>query len=334
VLHAVKAVVERMAAQIKDLPEVPKIVQCLFMRSFLPQIVFSCLAIACLFIQSASAQHNQSEHKTLSKSSLPQSEFSGMRKTGSGRVIQIIDPQTLQLQDGRLIRLTGLDFPDLSPHDAGDFALTAQKILRDMLLNQDVDIYQTKDANLGRVNRMGHHLVHLERANEGIWVQGTLLAVGLARTRTTQSNPELAEQMYALEQQARAKNTGIWEIPEFQVLPADNTDGLDDGFYIVEGRIVSAALNNNRVFLNFGKDWRTDFTVSIAPADRRRFSRAGLDPLSWNGKIVRVRGWLRHYNGPYIEIDHPQALEFVNEISDNALPDASEHPMVETQGKD
>jgi endonuclease YncB( thermonuclease family) len=240
---------------------------------------------------------------------LPKGDFSDLTLEGTAEIIQIIDPLTLQLHDGSLVALTGLDFPDFDVHESGDFALVARNILQDVVGGEAVNIYQTKRADWGRVNRMGHHLTQMERKKDSAWVQGTLLSLGLARVMTTQRNPEMAEQMYALEQKAREAKTGLWESGAYAVLTPEQTPDHLDSFQIVEGTIVSASIKYNRVYLNFGADWRKDFTVSIAPADKRIFLKQGIDPLALNGETVRVRGWLREYNGPYMEIDHPEALE-------------------------
>lgn len=262
------------------------------------------LLLTSLFITPALAQDNAP--------ALPQADFSALKRTDTAEVINVIDPQTLQLHDGRFVRLSGLDFPDLNVHEAGDFSLTAMKILQDMLVNQGVNLYQTKKDDTGRLNRMGQHIAHIERTADGAWVQGTLIGLGLARVRTTQRTPEMAEAMYALEKQARNSGAGIWGDERYKVITPEEAGNHLDSMQIVEGHIEATALNNNRLFLNFGKDWRSDFTVSIAPSDKRLFSKIGLDPLSWGGKRVRVRGWVREYNGPYIEINHPQAIELLD----------------------
>lgn len=242
--------------------------------------------------------------------------FDALRKTGGGRVSLIIDPQTLQLQDGRIIRLAGLDFPDYSPQSlgqegGGEYAVLAMDILKDMLTGKEVDLYQTPKEDWGRVNRMGHHIAHLERQEGKLWVQGTLLSLGLARVRTSQRNPEMAAQMAAREAQARADGLGLWAEDTYRILAPDEAAGAAGRFALVEGRVESAAIKKNRVYLNFGQNWRDDFTVSIPPGSKRLFSKQGIDPLSFNGKTVRVRGWVEMYNGPYIEIDHPEAIEVI-----------------------
>lgn len=52
----------------------------------------------------------------------PQGDFSSLKRTGSGRVDQVIDGQTLLLKDKKIIRLPALDIP---PDD--DVAFSAGK---------------------------------------------------------------------------------------------------------------------------------------------------------------------------------------------------------------
>jgi len=115
-----------------------------------------------------------------------------------------------------------------------------------------------------------------------------------------------------LEERARAMRSGLWASGELVVRDPD-PNGLAqhlDSYQIVRGRVIdTGAARNGRVYLNFGLDWRTDFTVSISPAHLERFQEAGLDPMALAGHEVRVRGWLYRENGPMIALDHPEAIE-------------------------
>jgi micrococcal nuclease len=84
-------------------------------------------------------------------------------------------------------------------------------------------------------------------------------------------------------------------------------------FQLVEGRVIDVATVRNRTYLNFGADWRRDFTISIAPKDRRRFRKSGVDPMSYKGQRIRVRGWLKSYNGSMIDVTHPEQFEILDE---------------------
>ena len=92
----------------------------------------------------------------------------------------------------------------------------------------------------------------------------------------------------------------------------EETEGLIGSFQVVEGRVVDAAAVRGRRFLNFGADWRTDFTVTVAPADWKRFAAAGLSVQDYEGRRVRVRGWLDRINGPSIDATHPEQIEVLD----------------------
>ena len=80
-------------------------------------------------------------------------------------------------------------------------------------------------------------------------------------------------------------------------------------FHLGRGRVLKAARVMGRVYLNFGDDWRQDFTVTVDSRARRMFKKAGVDPLAFKGREVRVRGWLKKWNGPMIDATHPEQIE-------------------------
>jgi micrococcal nuclease len=243
---------------------------------------------------------------------LPEGNFAELRKGAPSRVSQIIDPMTLALDDKTILRLSGIEIPDNNPYKPGNFAITALKILRDMLEGKTIDIFQVKKNAWGQSNRMGQQLAHIARQSDQAWVQGALLELGLARVMTDARNPEMAAQMYVIEQRARASKIGIWSNEAYRILTPDTLDERIGAIQIVEGKIHSVSTKQNRIFLNFGPDWRTDFTVVIAPENRKQFFDRNIDPLKSGQKTIRVRGWVGEYNGPYIEVDHPERIELLD----------------------
>ncbi len=245
--------------------------------------------------------------------SFPTGIFDDLKRGDMVKVSAIVDPQTIQLDNGTIMRLVGIRMPDFGVYEVGDYALTAKKILTDMLQGETVQLYITPKKDWGRVNRMGHTLAHIERQSDKAWIQGTLISLGLAQVGTGQRNPEMAAQMYALEAAARAEKLGIWESDTYKIITPEDTPDHLKTIQIVEGHVESVARRNSRTYINFGKDWRTDFTVSIKSGDKRLFSKAGINPMDWGGQTIRVRGWLDEYNGPYIQISHPEAVEVISE---------------------
>jgi len=148
-------------------------------------------------------------------------------------------------------------------------------------------------------------------AGDGTWIQLALLRKGLARVAVAPDRTECSEELYAAEAQARASHAGLWAAPAYAVrTPA--TVGRDTGtFQIVEGTVQNTELRNGRAYLNFGADWRTDFTVTIEPEDMANFRRLGVDPRAYAGQTIRVRGIVQSLNGPEIEVPNPQGIEVV-----------------------
>lgn len=238
-------------------------------------------------------------------------DFSSLKQTGSVEISRVLDGLTILMKDGRIIRLVGLEIPGFADLEPSEYALKARDSLNAVLPEgTTLLLHQTKDRGKGRLNRMEHHLAHLEVKETGQWVQGELIKQGLARVYLPERNIEMADQLFALEKQAREDKKGIWESEEF-LDQADNLEMPRNQFHIVEGRVRAIATVKNNTYLNFGQNWRDDFTVMVSSTVRRNFAKAGGTLLDLEGKNIRVRGWVRDYNGPLIELNHIHHLEIL-----------------------
>jgi len=147
---------------------------------------------------------------------------------------------------------------------------------------------------------------------DGTWVQGSLLEQGLARAEIRPGTRACAAALLAAEARGRDAGHGHWADGPFAVRGPEELAGHIGTFQIVEGTIVGAALRRGRLYLNFGSDWRTDFTVTVAPEDMRLFRREKIDWKSYKGRRVRVRGWVESYYGPQIGVAHPDEIEMLD----------------------
>ena len=247
-------------------------------------------------------------------------DFSELRQADTAVAGQVIDPLRIRLRDGRIITLAGIDVPGWDPVEPGPGSLAARDLLKPLVETKQVRMYVTKDAKLGRMTRFGDLLAQLEVSPTGPWVQGALLAAGLARIRPTQRNPEMATQMIALEDEARRGKLGIWADSKYAVATPATAAQHENDWAVVEGTVYGTALNNNTLYLNFGPDWHTDFTVAINSTLRRQMERANINPQGLTGRSIRVRGWLRDYNGPYLELDNMAWLEIQPRMPAPLLP--------------
>ncbi len=228
---------------------------------------------------------------------------------GSARVVEVIDGDTVVLDSGDEVRLVGIQAPKLPlgrPNfPAWPLADRAKKVLAELSLGRRVGI----SYGGRRVDRYGRLLAHLHR-DDGLWLQGEMLRRGLARVYSFRDNRAVVAEMLALEGAARNDERGIWADPFYAVRTAEPVHALPiESFELVVGRVVDAAIVRGRAYLNFGPDWRSDFTVSAAPAVRRLFERDGPELMALEGRTIRVRGWLKWRNGPMIEVTHPEQIE-------------------------
>ncbi len=227
---------------------------------------------------------------------------------GSGTVAEVIDGDTVRLDDGREVRLVGLQAPKLPLGRKGfaewPLAETARQALAQLTRGRAVRLAYGG----ARLDRHRRHLAHLF-IDADTWVQGEMLGGGLARVYTFPDNRALAAEMLAREAAARDRGLGIWGHPFYRLRTAETVKRDDGTFQIVEARVLKAARVRDRVYLNFAPDWRTDFTVAIEADALPSFAAAGLNPLALEGAQIRVRGWIKTWNGPMIEATHPEQIE-------------------------
>jgi hypothetical protein len=79
-------------------------------------------------------------------------------------------------------------------------------------------------------------------------------------------------------------------------------------FRIVQGRVLRVAPTERYVYLNFGADWRADFTVRVRRSELGG-ALAGVDLEGLAGRLVEVRGVVLEAGGPLIELSHPEQIQ-------------------------
>lgn len=250
-----------------------------------------------------------------------------------GVVAAILSGDTVDLETGERVRLAGLQALKLgtisktsSDREAPQYrpwplATEASARLGELVLGKRVRLLLPDDPE----DRWGRILAHLVLEHDpsaaagdadptdGDWVQGRLLMEGMARVQTYTRTANGARAMLDLERTARAADQGIWADPFYRVRNPDETWGDLDSVQVVEGRVVDAAEVSGTGYLNFGRDWRRDFTFRIKPKAKRLFRRDGIDIAALTRKRVRGRGWVFPNNGPMIDLTHPEQLEVLEE---------------------
>ena len=237
-----------------------------------------------------------------------------LRMEPGGIVTTVTDGDTVVLEDGRIIRMIGTQAPKLplgrEDYPTWPLAPEAKVALEAMALNKPVRLGFGGE----KIDRYGRILAHVfVTTPEGeIWAQQAMVAKGLARVYSFPDNRACLDLLFASEGRARLGGLGIWADPYYSIRAADAPGDLlaRAGHYeLVEGRVLLAEQRGGRVYLNFGRFWKEDFTAVIEAPALRLFAEAGVDPLSLDNAFLRIRGWVDDRDGPRIEVTHPEQIE-------------------------
>lgn len=146
----------------------------------------------------------------------------------------------------------------------------------------------------------------------GVWLQRAVLAAGLVRYTGGVGDSALHAALLAAEAGARNAGHGIWAESRYAPLAAGRPEEIESGFQLVEGRVLDVARIGERVYLNFGPDWRTDFTAEVSRLDGINEGGATMPLTALNDRMVRLRGIVRRYAGPFMTIADSDQVEILD----------------------
>jgi endonuclease YncB( thermonuclease family) len=214
---------------------------------------------------------------------------------GGGRVAAVIDARSFRLEDGREVRLAGIE-PVVSEKTNANRASALAAIVagREVTLSGEDD---TPD-------RYGRQPAMVFLAPSGDLVQGLLLAQGEALVSATITDKDCAAVLTAAEAEARQAKRGTWADPaaiKNTESPGDILAGIGR-FTVVEGKVLSVRQAGATTYLNFGRNWTRDFAVTISRRMLAAFESAGIVLKSLENRRIRVRGFIEARGGPRIDV--------------------------------
>ncbi len=227
---------------------------------------------------------------------------------GTGTVATIVDGRALVLSDGREVRLAAIEVAPLT--DAVGAA--AKGALEALVAGQAIELRRA--APEAETDRYGRLVAHgfVTRDGKERWLEAELVERGHARVSARIGDRACAAALLGREQKARAARLGLWGDPSYGVRRADDAMGLaaERGrFAIVEGKVLSVRESGGTIYVNFGRRWTQDFTVTISKRNERTFTDAGVAPKRLEGRRVRIRGWIEQRGGPWVEATRPEQIE-------------------------
>jgi len=88
---------------------------------------------------------------------------------------------------------------------------------------------------------------------------------------------------------------------------------LEGEFVIVRGSVTEVRTTKRGVSINFGDDWKKDFTAYLSPLVSQSFKDQKKMNSNLVGQRIQLRGFLDLYYGPSMRIDHLMQMEMLSE---------------------
>jgi len=233
---------------------------------------------------------------------------------------RVVDGETLLLDDGRQARLIGAL---AAPAQGAE----TRRMLEALIGSGPVELgYEGR-----RQDRYGRVLAQVfalggTGTDRNVWLQEALVRAGQARAYSLPGNGACLRDLLAAEDEARRAKRGLWARDTHRVRAASETASLlalAGQFAIVEGRIADVGRSARTIYLNFGSDWRRDFTASLGIARKASARPAGGGDEDGEraqrlaGHTVRVRGWIERRNGPLIALGSLDEVEVLDGSPEN-----------------
>jgi len=224
---------------------------------------------------------------------------------GEGRVAAVIDARSFRLDDGREVRLAGIESVMSEKSANRSAALSA------IVAGQEVTLRGADDTP----DRYGRQPAFVYLSSSDTLVQGLLLSQGEALVAADVADKDCAATLLTAEAAARQAKRGTWADPaaiKNTESPGDILAGIGR-FTVVEGRVLSVRQAGATTYLNFGRNWTRDFAVTISRRMMPAFAAAGIDLKSLENRRIRVRGWVEARGGPRIEALRVGQIELIGE---------------------
>lgn len=235
-----------------------------------------------------------------------------LSQCAQGKVEAVLPGDILQLVGGENVQLMMVQTPRMPQgSETGKPWPMAEQILAQMtsmVKSEYLTFYCTKKIR----NRRGE-LVAMAKMPGGEWLQALVVQRGWARVSSQRDIGYEAGRLYSLEDKARQGGLGLWAYENYAIRSVDDLNNKTGRFEVVEGNVLNVATVKGITYLNFGEDWRTDFTLKMSSQVRRLFEKADIAPENYTGKHIQVRGWVSWNGGPMIDVTHPDQIRLLED---------------------
>ena len=179
-------------------------------------------------------------------------------------------------------------------------------------LQRQLDAGASSVVDVAPPTRWGGRIVTV-RGRAGETMQEALTHAGAVRVAPQTDDVALIDRLLSLEAEARSERRGLWDLSAYGVYEAEAAESAVGAFHLIEGVVLRAVSARGRFYLNFGPDYRTDFTGGVRNVLYRKWVRDGFDLAALEGERVRIRGFVESINGPSVDIQHVKQIEVLKD---------------------
>jgi micrococcal nuclease len=193
---------------------------------------------------------------------------------GVSVVTALHDGEILILDDGRTVKLAGVLTPKRARNGPlAEARATMEKSLSELVVGKQVEL-RMNGRTRDRYGRLMAQAFVVDGKSR-VWVEGKLVGAGLARVISSWDSRACARELLALENSAREAGKALWGTGFFTVRTAGAEavlTGLARNYEIVEGQVQNVAEIKGKVYINFGQNWRRDFTAFVSRKSVKLFN--------------------------------------------------------------
>ncbi len=228
----------------------------------------------------------------------------------TARVDRVFDGDTIRLDDGRKLRLIGINTPERGRNNKQDepFYQQAKDQLRQLIRkNQNtIKIIFGKDKQ-DRHNRLLAHIFSVNNEN----ITTTLLKKGLGFAIAIPPNIQLLSCYLDAEREAKRQLRGIWSHPYSKPIPVDLLKNSARGFHRVSGVVKRIGESRSSFWLNLETNSDNKFALRIMKKHLSHFK--DFHPQSLINRKLIAQGWIYQAKKEQrITIHHPASMQILS----------------------
>ena len=219
----------------------------------------------------------------------------------------VLSGDTFTLEDGRVVKLSGVDAPKYNRREPGYSENGAQqsKQYLTQLLPKNISVKLFLDNK--KQDRYGHLLASVSRSVDALDLVAEMLKNGWVRQIVNPPNDAQWQCYQALEQAAQLQSLGLWRYLRYWPRITKFVVKSDAGYLRLYGEVTS--VKRSRRYLTLLLDDK--IWLGIKLSDMKNFSEDV--EFKYLHKKIDVRGWLYFSNGKLrIRIRHPQQISIYN----------------------